>query len=357
MGRVILEGGIVRKAVKFSLQSVIVSLFIIAALAISAAALGQEPDSNPPQGFPQGPKADILTFTASATSVQPGQSVTLTWTVVNADRISIDPGIGIVATRGSLDVMPSHTTTYTISALGRAGADKKSVTVIVAGTSAAPQTSETTDQYLQSKPIPQLDGHPDLSGVYIAGFDVHPDPATPVVLKPGAEKYKVGEDYGFSLTQRCLPPGIPGTTQWPYPLQIVETPGQVLILYESEHLFRVIPTDGRPHPSDLDPTWMGNSVGHWDGDTLVVDVTGFNDKGYVDVYRHTTAYHVIERYRRTAYDAVSYEATIEDPNVFAKPWKMIGIMHLHPEWQIQEYICEENNHNYDSFFKELGGKN
>lgn len=317
----------------------------------------QQPDEHPPAGVPLGPKATVLNFTATPDSVQPGQSVTLSWVVVNADRISIDPAIGIVTTRGSLKVMPRQTTAYTISAVGRGGADKKSVTVTVAGTKAAPESNETPGQYLESKPIPQLDGHPDLSGVYIAGFDVHPDPTTPAVLKPGAEKYKVGEDYGFSLTERCLPPGVPGTTQWPYPLQIVQTPNQVVILYEAEHLFRVIPTDGRPHPSDLDPTWMGNSVGHWDGDTLVVDVTGFNDKGYVDVYRHTTAYHVIERYRRTAYDSVSYEAIIEDPNVFAKPWKMIGILHLHPEWQIQEYICEENNHNYDSLFKELGGKN
>ncbi|MGH9560127.1 MAG: hypothetical protein ACRD3S_01625, partial [Terracidiphilus sp.] len=262
-----------------------------------------------------------------------------------------------VTTRGSLKLTTTQTTTYTISALGSSGTDKKSVTVTVVGTAPAPESNQTPSQYLENKPIPQLDGHPDLSGVYIAGFDVHPDPATPIVLKPGAEKYKVGEDYGFSLTQRCLPPGVPGTTQWPYPLQIVETPNQIVILYEAEHLFRVIRTDGRPHPKDLDPTWMGNSVGHWDGETLVVDVVGFNDQGYVDKYRHTTEYHVIERYRRTAYESVSYEATIEDPNVFSKPWKMIGVLQLHPEWEIQEYICEENNHNYDSFFKKLGGTN
>jgi hypothetical protein len=343
---------------KLTVLSVTPGLILLSiGLCCCAAVLAQQPDEHPPAGVPLGPKATILNFTATPDAIQPGQSAKLNWVVVNADRISIDPTIGIVTTRGSLKVTPRQTTIYTISAVGRGGADKKSVTVTVAGTSAAPESNESPSQYLKNKPIPQLDGHPDLSGVYIAGFDVHPDPATPVVLKPGAEKYKVGEDYGFSLTQRCLPPGIPGTTQWPYPLQIVETPNQVVILYEAEHLFRVIPTDGRPHPSDLDPTWMGNSVGHWEGDTLVVDVTGFNDKGYVDVYRHTTAYHVIERYRRTAYDSVSYEAIIQDPNVFVKPWKMIGILHLHPEWQLQEYICEENNHDYESFFKGLGGKN
>ncbi|HJT88193.1 MAG TPA: hypothetical protein VJ732_10065, partial [Bryobacteraceae bacterium] len=115
--------------------------------------------------------------------------------------------------------------------------------------------------------------------------------------------------------------------------------------------FRVIPI-GRPHPSDLDPTWMGNSVGHWEGDTLVVDVTGFNDKTEIAGYRHTKALHVVERYRRPRYDTVEYEATIEDPKVFAAPWKFGGPLVLHPEWDLQEYVCEENNKNYQELFKQ-----
>jgi hypothetical protein len=220
--------------------------------------------------------------------------------------------------------------------------------VTVAGTVAAKSVSDAVP--LAAHPVPHMpDGTPDLSGIYIAAFQSI-KPTGPITLKPGAEKFKVGTDYGFDLTTRCLPPGIPGTTEWPYPLQIVQKPGLVLILYESEHLFRVIPTDGRAHPSDLDPTWMGNSVGKWEGDTLVVDVTGFNDKGAVREYRHTAAYHVIERYRRIAYDKISYEATIEDANVFAKPWTEAGTLTLHPEWYIQEYICEENNHDYKQLF-------
>jgi hypothetical protein len=355
MNRVV-RGGTMQKFIRVLVRSSVKPALVIlaASLAFTFAAFAQETNSKPPEGFPVGPNANILSFTVNPSSIQKGQTVTITWAVVNADRISIDPAIGIVATRGSLDVMPSQTTTYTISALGRGGADKKSVTVTVVGTTAAPESSETTSQYLQNKPIPQLDGHPDLSGVYIAGFDIRP--TGPVELKAGAEKYRVGMDYGGDLGEHCLPPGVPGATQQPYPIQIVETPNQVVILYEAYHLFRVIPTDGRAHPKDMDPTWMGNSVGHWDGDTLVVDVAGFNDKTAVDIYRHTTAYHVVERYRRIRYDEVEYSATISDPNVFAKPWTEQGILHLHPEWQLQEYICEENNHNYQSFFKELGGK-
>jgi hypothetical protein len=308
------------------------------------------PSRLPRDGFPMGPPAKILSFTADQSSIQPGQSVNLKWAVVNADRISVNQDLGIVEARGSRTVNPKATMTYTLTALGygTAGNDTKSVTVTVAGTVASGKSPD--EMPLAERPVPHMpDGTPDLSGIYIAAFQSI-KPTGPITLKPGAEKFKVGEDYGFDLTTRCLPPGIPGTTEWPYPLQIVQKPGVVLILYESEHLFRVIPTDGRPHPSDLDPTWMGNSVGKWEGDTLVVDVTGFNDKGAVREYRHTAAYHVIERYRRIAYDKISYEATIEDANVFAKPWTEAGTLTLHPEWYIQEYICEENNHDYKQLF-------
>jgi len=77
-----------------------------------------------------------------------------------------------------------------------------------------------------------------------------------------------------------------------------------------------------------------------------VDVTGFNDKTVVADYHHSTAFHVVERYRRTSYDTLSYVATIDDPNVFAAPWQYGGPLRLHPEWDLQEYVCEENNKNY-----------
>jgi hypothetical protein len=302
----------------------------------------------PRDGFPTGPAAKILSFTAAANAIKPGESVTLKWAVLNADKITLDHEIGIVAARGSRIVSPNRTTTYKLTALGygAAGNSTQSVTVTVAGTSPEPAANETAS----AQEIPHMpDGTPDLSGIYIAPF-MSIRAVGKVQLKPGAERFKVGADYAFDLTEHCLPPGVPGTTEWPYPLQIVQKPGLVLILYEADHLFRVIPTDGEQHPADLDATWMGNSVGKWDGDTLVVDVTGFNDKGGVEEYRHTSAYHVIERYRRTAYDKLSYEATIEDPNVFVAPWKVAGTMTLHPEWQIQEYVCEENNHDYKELF-------
>jgi hypothetical protein len=307
----------------------------------------------PRDGFPTGPTARIVSFTASPSSIQPGQSATLEWAVVNADRITLDRGIGIVATRDTRTVTPSRTTTYTLTALGFGGvvSDTRSVTVTVAGTTPAPADSVAPSEPLGSKPLPRTpDGHPDLNGIYIAPYhSIHA--VDKIALKPGAEDYHVGPEYTFSLGEHCLPRGVPDTIGEPYPIQIVQTPSLVVILYEADELFRVIPTDGRPHPTNLDPTWMGNSVGHWDGDTLVVDVTGVNDKVSVGEYRHTTAYHVVERFQRTAYDTLKYSATIDDPNVFAAPWTEVGTFTLHPEWQIQEYICNENNQDYKKLFE------
>jgi hypothetical protein len=331
-------------------RKVLTSIALTVSLACGAA--GQQAPAQR-DGFPAGPTAQILSFTAKPNSIQPGQSATLEWAVVNADRITLDRGIGIVAARDSRTVMPSATTTYTLTALGYGGTGKDTrwVTVTVAGTTPAPAESAVASEAQANKPVPRTaDGKPDLSGIYVAPYHSI-RPVDKITLKPGAEKYKVGPDYTFSLGEHCLPRGVPDTIGEPYPIQIVQTPTLVVILYEAGEFFRVIPTNGRPHPQDLDPTWMGNSVGHWEGDTLVVDVTGVNDKVSVGEFRHTTAYHVVERFERTAYDTLKYSATIEDPNVFAAPWTEVGTFTLHPEWDIQEYICDENNHDYKELFE------
>jgi hypothetical protein len=348
---------------------------LAAALAMACAPSAQAQQGNaaqapgeqaqPSRPVPRGgfPSAKILGFTASATSIQAGQSVTLTWEVVNADRIEVDQGIGIVATRDSRTVTPAATTTYTLVAHGLGGivGDSRSITVTVTGSSGAaanapeaaaqPGRPVVSDAMMRG-PAPRMpDGKPDLNGIYIAPYH-SVKPIGEIKLKPGAEKYHVGPEYTFSLGEKCLPRGVPDTINEPYPIQIVQTPTEVVILYEAGGYFRVIPTDGRGHPKDLDPTWMGNSVGHWDGDTLVVDVIGVNDKVSVGEYRHTTAYHVVERFERTRFDTLKYSATIEDPNVFAQPWTEEGTFTLHPEWDIQEYICEENNHDYQKLFEQ-----
>ena len=117
----------------------------------------------------------------------------------------------------------------------------------------------------------------------------------------------------------CKPQGVPRMGP---PSQIVQTPGQVVFLYGASNLFRVIPTDGRPHRADADPSYMGDSIGRFEGaDTLVVDVTNFNDDTWLgsDGYFHSEKLHVVERFTRKS-DALTYTVTVEDPLVLAKPW-------------------------------------
>jgi hypothetical protein len=323
----------------------------LAATLLSSSAGAQDRHSTPaPSGFPMGPSGHVDLFTASPGAIQPGQSTTLTWAAVNADDTEIDQCVGIVPTRGSRMITPKATTTYTFTAAGRGGTGKRSITVLVAGTTPIPPEEGNKGCVPEEDlPIPQMDGHPDLSGVYMGGFGIGMR-ANPV-LKPGAEKYRIVEDPNdLGQGVLCVPPGVPAATMQPYPMQIVQKPHLVVILYEAYGIFRIIPLDV-PHPADLDPTWMGNSVGHWEGNTLVVDVTGFNDKTEIGGFHHSTAYHVVERYTRTSYDTVTYSATIDDPNVFAAPVVMGGPLHLHPEWEIQEYVCEENNQNYQDLLE------
>jgi hypothetical protein len=137
----------------------------------------------------------------------------------------------------------------------------------------------------------------------------------------------------------------------PFPLQIVHTPDVLAIMYEAYHLFRIVPI-GREHAEYLPPAYMGHSVAHWDGDTLVVDVRGFNDKTVIAGYRHTEDLVVFELYHRTAYETIEYEAYVSDSNVFAAPLRFAGTLTLHPEWEIGEYVCTENNQDYEALFKE-----
>jgi hypothetical protein len=118
----------------------------------------------------------------------------------------------------------------------------------------------------------------------------------------------------------CKPAGVPRMGP---PTQIVQTPGQVVFLYGASNLFRVIPTDGRPHRADADPSYMGDSIGRFEGGTLVVDVTDFNDDTWLasDGYFHTEKMHVVERLTRKG-DVITYTATVDDPLVLAKPWTM-----------------------------------
>ncbi len=142
---------------------------------------------------------------------------------------------------------------------------------------------------------------------------------------------------------KCYLPGVPRATYMPYPFQIVQTPKFILIAYEYVGATRTIYMDQAP-PNPVD-SWMGHSVGHWEGDTLVVDVTGLNDQTWFDRAGnfHSDALHVVERYTPLSHDALAYEATIEDPKVFSRPWKMSMPLYrrLDKNAQLMEFKCVE----------------
>jgi hypothetical protein len=143
----------------------------------------------------------------------------------------------------------------------------------------------------------------------------------------------------------CLPPGTPRIYLQPFPFQIVQTPKEVIMIFEYDHTVRQIFTDGRPHPEDVTPTYMGHSVGKWDGDTLVVDTIGFNEKTWLDRdgIPHSDQLHIVERFHRTDRDNMVVDLDIQDPKALLKPWDTQLNFQLKPEWDLEELACTDNN--------------
>jgi len=301
--------------------------------------------------------ARIVRFVAEPSSIRPGQSFQLVWHTENPLAVTIDPEPGRVTPRGSRQVKPAATTTYTMTVRGPGEQLlTQSVTVNVAGTVPVAAGAATA-----KKMVPRSsDGKPDLSGVYTGiggggargarGAGPAAAPAGPV-LKAGAEKFRIvrGPD-DTGATSNCMPLIPPQSWGVPYQFQILQGANYVAIFHEYPGTFRIIPTDGSPHPVDPDPSWLGDSVGHWDGDTLIVDTIGFNDKTELQGFRHTERLHMVEKFRRTEFDALQYEVTIEDPNVFEKPYTLTRSFGLRPDLKrIDEFICE-NNRDYRPLF-------
>jgi hypothetical protein len=150
----------------------------------------------------------------------------------------------------------------------------------------------------------------------------------------------------------CFPPGVPRIYLHPFPMEIIQTPGRVLMIYEFNHFVRQIFTDGRKHSTDLGPTWMGDSIGKWEGDTLVADTIGFNDKTWIDRvgHPHSEDMHVVERFRRVDANTLKLNLTIEDPKAYTKPWTSELTFQLRKDWNITEMICEDNG-TFNDFLK------
>ena len=232
---------------------------------------------------------------------------------------------------------------------------------------AAIPAASQTEVYKASR---TADGKPNLNGIWqalnTANWDLQTHAARPgpvalgaagaapagigvvegddIPYLPGAAAKKK-QNFDNRLTAdpeiKCYLPGVPRATYMPYPFQIVQSPKSILIAYEFAGAARTIFMDKAP-PSPVD-SWMGHSVGRWDGDTLVVDVTSLNDETWFDRAGnfHSDALHVVERYTPRSPDALTYEATIEDPKVYTRPWKISFPLYRRMEKDIQllEFKC------------------
>jgi len=200
----------------------------------------------------------------------------------------------------------------------------------------------------QDGPAPRAaDGRADLSGVWNKSLvqntakAVEPLPFTPEGLKAFNDVWN-----HIDPTSRCIFPGVPRVNTSPYPFQIVQLPDKVIFLYEYMHNFRVIYTDGRGHRPTWEPSLLGDSIGTWDGDTLVIDTVNLTDRTWLDDHgdRHSDALHVIERWRRVSAGKLHYEETIDDPKFYTKPWTVGWDMPIAPkDWVVMEYACTDNN--------------
>lgn len=163
-----------------------------------------------------------------------------------------------------------------------------------------------------------------------------------VILTPAGEALQRRQENYFPGAV-CLPMNIASLAA-AQPFKILSNRGVVAILYEVQTTYRQIFIDGRPLPRDPNPAWRGYSVGRWEGDTLVVDTTGFNDQESIlpDRHPHSDALHIVERFRRRDFGHLEIQYTIEDPKVYAKPWTFKQNHHLTPDTELLEYICNEN---------------
>jgi hypothetical protein len=203
-------------------------------------------------------------------------------------------------------------------------------------------------------PAPKLpDGKPDLSGVWDAdrrylvnlALDLKPGD---VAMLPWAEKIYNERKTGAYAKQEpdanCLPQGVPKIDAAPVPWKFLQLPNQVVILYEAFTQFRQIFMDGRVLPKEPNPTWLGYSIGRWDGNTLVVESNGFNGKAWLDQSGHpaTESLQVTERFRRVDFGHMELEITINDPGAYTKPWTVKEHPALALDTELLEFVCNEN---------------
>jgi hypothetical protein len=254
-----------------------------------------------------------------------------------------------------------------LAALAAPSAHAQTAASAAAGAPAADTAaaSSATDK----APTPRLpDGTVDLGGdgvwdlPYITNFADHLVGLDAVPFLPWSEKlhaYNRSNSVMYDPEGFCLPPGGPRAFATPYPAQFIQQKDRIVVIFEGgAHVWRQIFMDGRSHPpaDELTPTYFGDSIGHWEGDTLVVDTIGYNEKSWIDYngHNHTDQLHTVERITRPNRDTLHYEATIMDPGAYSKPWTVAWDIKWSEGQELAEYICQENNKYLLALKDELG---
>jgi hypothetical protein len=240
-------------------------------------------------------------------------------------------------------------------------------------------------------PAPKTaDGKPDFSGLWERPYtpdmsaygrnqtpdqslpDEPPDPKAPPArgnARPkkqlpftalGKKQWDAYDAANGDYTGTCMPFGLTRSINSPDPLQIMQNDKYLGMLFEQNTWFHIARIGGAHPAKNLTPTWFGDTVAKWDGDTLVIDTIGFNGRTRLDTigHPHSASMHVIERYSRPDLGHINYEITIDDPVTYTKPWKNTRVFTLRPDWEIMEYSCEENNKDFfEGHIKATGNPN
>jgi len=223
--------------------------------------------------------------------------------------------------------------------------------VVAAGLSAVP--SAQRDFQPPAGPTPRTPaGKVDFSGVWAKPYvpDMSKDGkdqkgmATLPFTPWGEGEWKKYDAAEGDYTGACLPFGMTRSVNTPEPMQIVQTDKYFTFLFEQNSWFVVVPIDGRPHRQGI-ATWFGDSVGRWDGDTLVIDTVNFNGRTRLDTigHPHSDQLHVVQRFSRPDLGHIAYQITVEDPKTYTQPIVNTRTFTLRPDWEMMEYSCEENN--------------
>jgi hypothetical protein len=202
--------------------------------------------------------------------------------------------------------------------------------------------SQITPHPTPSGPVPRTrEGKPDLSGVWYAQRTVDPGKPSPLPWADTLQRERAANNSKDSPGAHCLPRGLTNAGAL-FPYKLVQTPTLLVMIFEDDTpSHRQVFLDGRKHPKDPNPNWMGHSIGHWEGDVLVVDTVGFNDQSWIDTagHPHTEMLHVTERLHRVDLGHLEIEFTLEDPGAYSKPWVIKRVADLDTRDEVGEYVC------------------